>query len=304
MIAALTALSMALGGTPAEEVPKGWAADEAGVYRVSFDPGRQLGFGGGARVDGHGQARGALWMELRLRRAGPPDGTTPERTRWKRDTRLLSVLVEPSRPERLELTAYEGHYTAWSADPYVVLPTSPPKRLWFPFHAGFSARLLDLDLQSPPPGHEAELGVAAAGVHLDLWPGSSPGTWLRVGAGLRFDLLVEAPDPATSGAPDPASEEASLSDRTRWALAPFTATTLALHHESGDGLWRLDASAELVPRWSPESEWTWTLDARGRVERILMAIDDRPIAATMEVAWAREAGVSVVAGLTAGLPLD
>ncbi|MBW1873281.1 MAG: hypothetical protein JRJ19_14520, partial [Deltaproteobacteria bacterium] len=64
-----------------------------------------------------------------------------EKTLWQLDHRAIWGRVQPWRrgagnvPE-MDLVLYSGTYLRHTASPYMVIPTTPPKRMFFPFDIG------------------------------------------------------------------------------------------------------------------------------------------------------------------------
>jgi hypothetical protein len=56
-------------------------------------------------------------------------------------------------------------------------------------------------------------------------------------------------------------------------------------YQSDDGLLSLDLFGEAAPHWTSDNTWSFLANASARVDRTLIAINDRPIGAYAQVAY-------------------
>jgi hypothetical protein len=222
-------------------------ADEL-PFATSFDPGNRLVLEAG--WGGAGGAGGALAVRHKV-------GTDDPAVTWRFEhvfagTRWDGVAWRGA--------LYRGVYLRHSRDGHIVLPTSPPKKLWLPFDVGTDVAA---GVFAWRPGEDVvELGVVRAAVLFELFRSSGFGARLTLGPLARWDVAADVAD-----------REA---DEHR--VAPFSQATLGLHLETDDGLGVLDASVEGGWRWSSVDGWGREAGARLDVERVLVAVNDVPVA--------------------------
>ncbi|HOX46412.1 MAG TPA: hypothetical protein PK668_22605 [Myxococcota bacterium] len=256
------------------------AVDERGrSLRVAFDPASvvRLGVLGGA--EHAGAFEGALELELGVAyRTVEPAGEGAEGVSWTLEHRFAWTRLRPLQPAAggapaLDATAYAGGFMRHSAEPSLTLPGSPPRRVFFPFDIGVECELGRLQLRPLEEGLERlEVGVARAGVALDPWRAGRPGNDLRLVLGVRYDVEL-------TGQPGLADAQA------RHRLAPFTAAWARFRWQDEPGLTALEVLADAFPHWSPGPGWDVGAEARARVERVLVALDDQPLALVAEAGW-------------------
>lgn len=185
---------------------------------------------------------------------------------WKSWHRFLEARVHPGRldPAGRTMTSaqlFSGRYIAYLDRPYIVRPGTGGK-LPVPFNFGFSVEVAGLDIpdHAVTPGYMVR--VIDTRLLLDFWRSPSLKTAIQLGVGIRYDIWL-------------ADQGEKLSPEHK--LAPFTATSLLLHHESRDGrhLWNLQLDAN--PNWSHLRGWSTSASAGARYQWIFMAINDQPI---------------------------
>lgn len=276
-----------------------FAADEQGrSFRVRFDPasGVRLGVitgasGGSRRLE----AEYALELGVLYRSFVEFGDKEEDRITWQLDHRFLAGRIRPGDLPELDLVAYTGSFLRHSAAPYMVLPTDPPQRFYFPFDVGVETRVgrvrVDPDL--------IRLGLARAAVLLDPWRSGKPGNSLEIGLGVSYDLDL------TGG---PTFQNPQVIHR----VAPFTAISARWRIQDEDGLTALDLRGDLTPHWASAGGWQLGAEAVARFERVLVAFNDEPVAVVLEAGYQRrppgpgfdgDHELKVLAGLVFGLQL-
>ncbi len=258
-------------------------------YRVRFDPASRVTLSAAATVlhDGEGNALPAFeagfWFGYRkIYRAGAGDG----RVSWQIDHQLTSGTVRPTvRPggtdvPSLDATLYRATLLRHSESPSIVLPLSPPVTIGFPFDVGLDAELGRVTIPVRPvtlPGFPSpqpwiHLGVVRTSFTLDPWRTGQPGRSLALGVGVRYDVdIYPAP---TLGRP-----------RFVHRVAPLTSGSVRFRYQTDDGLLSLDVFGEAAPHWTSENTWALLATGTARLDRTLIAINDRPIGAYAEVGY-------------------
>ena len=189
-----------------------------------------------------------LWLAHELR-----FGSGPEQIRWNFTHGLLAGrldLKDPSGAQQaqawdLDATLYQGAYRRHSAEPYWVLPTTPPKRFFFPFDVGIGSRFGRIRLKQSPGTSDSfmRLEVADARVLLDPWRAGRPGCHLELGIGVRYSLDLDGPT-GNFGA-----------GQTVHRIAPLTATSLHFGWQDRSGLTHLQLEGHVVPHWASRGGW-------------------------------------------------
>lgn len=258
-------------------------------YRVRFDPASRVTLSAGATVmhDGEGNALPAFeagfWFGYRkIYRSGAGD----DRVSWQIDHQLVSGTVRPMvRPAgsdvpSMDATLYRATLLRHSESPSIVLPLSPPVTLGFPFDVGLDAELGRVTVPVMPvalPGFEARqpwvhLGVVRTSFTLDPWRTGQPGRSLALGVGVRYDVdIYPAPTLATP--------------RFVHRVAPLTSGSVRFRYQTDDGLLSLDVFGEAAPHWTSDNVWAFFAMGTARLDRTLIAINDRPIGAYAEVGY-------------------
>ncbi len=287
LVIAAAALLTSLSPSPVQAQEGYQTSPEGHAFRVRFDPESRirLGFGdalgrGGARDGAAAQAPevtgGIAYRQIATR------GEGKEKIVWQIDHRFVSGWMHPLRRASRPLPAFDAAVytvTALRHDelPSIVLPSSPPVSLAFPFDVGFQAQLGQASVPERLPVASAggarvpivRVGVMHAALILDPWRSGVVGRSLEIGVGARYDIDTYGP---------PSLQAPKVLHR----VAPMTAASLRLRTQSGDGLWLVDCRGEVVPHWTSEGIWRVAGGAGARVERIVLALNDEPIAAVVE----------------------
>lgn len=288
---------VALLGTPVAaaapgpaEPTDGFQSDERGRrFRVSFDPGNEARLGVALqRIDGPDDEAAwapAITTGVALR-SESAEGVGDEAVQWHVEHQLLTGRVTPPGAAiagdagwAFEALAYRGTYLRHTEAPYMVLPSNPPRRLFFPFDLGLETDLLRVARRAGaalPAGssERLEIGVASAGLLLDPWRTGVSGRRLELGIGARYRVDLEPPP--GQGSPQ----------RVVHRVAPFTATSLRLLVEAW-GRARLRLDADCVPHWSSHGGWSLDTEASAAWEQVFVAFNDEPLWTVVRVSHRR-----------------
>lgn len=282
---AFVALALAIAAPDAAraEAPDArFAKDTARArrYRVAFDPASHVSLGVAAAAARGPKGSPAAAPEIDAGvayRTVRASGAGRERVTWQVEHRIASGWVRPLAGPSPGVPAFDaGLYRATilrhDASPSLVLPTSPPVGIPFPFDVGFDAEAGRVAVSAVSKSSRApviHVGVARAALLLDPWRSGVPGRIFTFGLGARYDLDVE-------GGPTLASP------RAVHRVAPMTEGSLRFRVESRDGLSVADVRGEVAPHWSSLGAWALLGRAVVRLERTLAAVNDQPIAAVLE----------------------
>lgn len=258
-------------------------------FRVRFDPASRvtLSTGIAGMHDGEGSAMAAFeagfsFSYRRIYRSGAGAG----RVSWQIDHQLTSGVVRPFvRPggtdvPSMDATLYRATLLRHSESPSIVLPVSPPMTIGFPFDVGLDAELGRVTVPVRPvalpglgeAGPWIHLGVVRTSFTLDPWRPGQPGRALALGVGVRYDVDIY---------PAPTLQTPRFVHR----VAPLTSGSVRFRYQTDDGLLSLDVFGEAAPHWTSEGTWAFLGTGTARLDRTLIAINDRPIGAYAEVAY-------------------
>jgi hypothetical protein len=123
------------------------------------------------------------------------------------------------------------------------------------------------------PENQLQIGVVKIAALVDF--ARTRGSKLRfaIGPVVRWDIDVDR----SMGRIGKVSEH---------AVSPFTVGMANLKAESKDGLWVGELRAEAGTVWHTKADWQAEAQAEATLERIVIAINDRPIALTAGVSYA------------------
>lgn len=264
-----------------QDRPPDWIRDEAGRFRVGFDPGSRVVLGmGWSYLDGSSQLR--LEGAFKLRHDDRDDDVT-----WKLSHVVGETRARLGSPVQLSATLYRGEFLRWSRAGAITIPTVPPAHIPFPLDIGFSITVADLE---PRLGERYDLGLIGAELVFDAWRSPRSGSSLILAVGPRWDLLLAPDSPATH------------------VVAPFSVARLTLHHEWSQGRQLIELEVSGGTRWTSAETWVRRIGAGATWEWIALAVNDRPLSLYTEGGWAydelrREAGhlLTIDAGVRLGL---
>lgn len=277
------------GEDPPAEDESAYRMSESGHrYRARFDPASRVSLTSGLTVvhDGEGSAVAAFEVGFRFGyRKLYSFGAGEGRVIWQVDHQLTSGTVRPFvRPAggvpSLDATLYRTTLLRHSESPSIVLPMSPPMTIAFPFDVGLDAELGRVNVPITPvtlPGFGKKqpwvhIGVVRTSFTLDPWRTGQPGRSLALGVGVRYDVDVY---------PAPTLDTPRFVHR----IAPLTSGSVRFRYQTDDGLLMLDAFGEAAPHWTSENQWAFLANGTVRLDRTLIAINDRPISAFAEVGY-------------------
>jgi hypothetical protein len=229
--------------------------DDGGLFPTCFDPGNAVLLGVGMQMRA-GQATPTFQAGILLRteRTSQSKGML-----WFNTHRILVTEGSPSTKRRgLTATAYEGTFRRHLEEGFILIPTSRPLRIPFPFDVTLAVRAGHLERRVwEGPGLTVETGRAA--LLLDPIRSVSGRLWLGFGPVASHGLRRM---------PDGLLEH---------EVSPFTTGLLDGGFETEDGWWTLRASglAGWVNSFVGERRFRARADAS--VERILFAVNDQPL---------------------------
>ncbi len=257
-------------------------------FRICFDPGSGLDASYGvAWGDAEPQDGGASDVRLAFRwrmdlrsRAGDLE--------WLRDMTFLEArglfTNGDAEPRAARALLWRGVFVRHRASPFLLVPGPRPLRFPFPFDVGLLVEAGGAAWDRGRPG-EAQLAPIRSALLLDL---GARGSLRRLAFGPEVAWTVRVSDRA----------------ETVHGLVPFTAGVVDVRAESRDGL---DAAALAVRGGSSLSlpgGAEGFLEATLALERVVLAVNDRPVALYAEGTFRGGPGgraAEVAVGLRAGL---
>jgi len=167
-------------------------------------------------------------------------------------------------------TLYRGHFVRHARDGHLVLPLGAPKKIFLPFDIGALAEAGSVRWDG---GDRVEVGVVRTAALVDF--GRTRGFRRRIAFGpvARWDIDVDRGG----------DTRVAIADH---AVAPFTVGMVNLHLESKDGILAGDLRAEAGTVWHRDGAWHPEATVEASLERIVLAVNDRPIALVLGAKYA------------------
>lgn len=253
--AALTSLVLALVAPASAYAERCTGVTDAGSRFVTcFDLGNRLSITAG--TDGFG---GGVALRHVVTFDDEPD------LAWKLEHRITET-THHLFTNTFEGTIYRGRFMRHARDGHIVLPLGTPKKIFLPFDIGAAADFGAVrwrDDASP-----VEIGMVKVGALVDF---SRTRTFRRrfsIGPVSRWDVRLER-DPDGDLMPRLAVDE--------HVVAPFTTGLLELAFESLEGRTAGTLRVEAGTSWSTRHGWVPEARAEAELERIVIAINDRPV---------------------------
>jgi hypothetical protein len=257
--AALAAARLAHADDAAESLARGDAAESlasndctgvspsGGRFAACFDPGNRLSLT--AATDGFG---GGVALRHEIHFDDEPDLV------WKLEHEGLDATYD-GFSHAFAGVLYRGRFLRHARDGHIVIPIGAPKKVFLPFDIGALVEVGNLRWRA---GQDATLGVVKTAALVDL---SRSADFRR-----RFAL-----GPVASWDVDLARTSVAI---TEHRIAPFSALLAEVHVESDSGLTILDLRGEAGTAWHTAGSWQRHLLAEASLERVVLAVNDRPIA--------------------------
>ena len=258
---ALIVAALLATGAPAHADPcTGHSA--AGPFATCFDPGNRLSLTGGS--DGVG---GSLALRHIIHFDDEPDLV------WKLDHTLLDV-DHADFADRFSGTLYRAHFMRHARDGHIVIPVGVPKKVFLPFDIGAYAEVGTVSWRDQPT---TRLGVIKTGGLLDFSRTRSFRRRIAFGPVAHWDVDVMQSQRAV----------------TEHFVAPFSTAMANLHFESSTGRLIGDLNAEAGMVWSNLNGWRPEARAEASLERIMLAVNDRPISLLLGVRYDSETAETI-----------
>jgi hypothetical protein len=250
-------------------------SDSGHRFRVGFDPASRVSLGLAGAVDRGptGAPAGGFEVDAGLSyRVQSARGEGRDRVAWQVDHRVLAGWVRPvpraDGVPGIDAALYGVSMLRHDASPSIVLPTSPPVGIPFPFDVGFDAEAGRVTTLAYP-ATAVRVGVVRAALVLDPWRSGAAGRSFEIGVGARYDL-------------DAGVGKSASSQGLVHRFAPLTAGSLRFRFQTRDGLSLVDCRGDVVPHFTSEGAWRLLALSSLHLERTLIALSDQPVAAVLE----------------------
>jgi hypothetical protein len=231
----------------------------AGRFALCFDPGNRISVTAGS--DGFGAAAA---MRHVINFDDEPDLV------WK----LQHVGFDATHAgfaDRFTGTVYRAYFMRHARDGHIVLPLGTPKKVFLPFDVGAYAEVGTVTWRDQPT---TRIGVVKMAGLIDVSRTRTFRRRIAFGPSARWDV-------------DVMQNPRSITDHF---VSPFTTAMANLHLESANGRLIGDLRAEAGMVWSNKTGWEPQAQAEALVERIVLAINDRPISLVLGARYETETG--------------
>lgn len=229
----------------------------SGPFALCFDPGNRVSVTVGS--DGLGAS---LALRHAIHFADEPDLV------WKLDHTLFEA-THAGFTERFSGALYRAHFMRHARDGHIVLPLGTPKKVFLPFDVGAFAEVGTIEWSDQPV---TRIGLIRTAGLVDFARTRTFRRRFAIGPAARWDI-------------DVTREPRAVSEHL---VAPFTAALANVHLESANGRLVGDLSAEAGMVWSSSGGWQPEVRAEAWLERIMLAINDRPISFVVGVRYESE----------------
>ncbi len=218
-----------------------------GRFATCFDPGNRFLLA--ATTEGYG---GGILVRHVMLFDDEPDLV------WKLEHELLAGQVG-GFSDRYGAVLYAGRYLRHARDGHVVLPFAVANKVFLPFDVGAEAEVGRVTGILGAPTFD--LGVVRTVALIDISRSDSFRRRLSIGSVVSWDMKILR-DPT------------AIEDHR---IVPFSTGLLNAHFEASNGLTIADARVEAGKAWSTNDGWYSALTAAVTLERVLLAVNDRPV---------------------------
>jgi len=260
--AAASLLIVAAAAAVAHADPCTGVTPGGGRFALCFDPGNRLSVTAGS--EGFG---GGIALRQVIHFSDEPDLV------WKLEHVVLDGTHSATSGD-LDAVVYRGRYMRHARDGHLVIPLGVPKKIFLPFDVGGLTEVGSVRWRDNEPSH---IGIVKLGGILDF---ARTRTWNRLAFGPVATWEVDVTR----------DQHWDLGEHT---VAPFSLGMANLHYESNNGRFVADLRVEAGMAWHSLRGWGPEARAEASIERVLLAINDRPIALTLGARYDRETSEAI-----------
>lgn len=164
-------------------------------------------------------------------------------------------------------TFYRGRYLRHARDGHIVIPLGTPKKVFLPFDIGAIFEVGRLDWHPMQP--TIAIGVVRVAPLVDFARSRTYRHVFSIGPAMHWDMNVDR----------------NFQQVSQHTVAPFTEGLATVRLESSDGLYVAELRAEAGTAWHSDRGWHPEARAEATLERIVLAIRDRPVAITAGIQY-------------------
>lgn len=249
-------VAVALAARTAHADPCTGETAKGGRFATCFDLGNRLSVTAGS--NGFGLAL-ALRHEITF--DDDPD------LEWKMEHVLVEG-VHAATDGGFSALVYHGRYVRHARDGHIVIPVGTPKKVFLPFDIGALAEVGRVSWQPMQP--TIALGVVRTAPLVDFARARDYHRLLAIGPVAHWDMEVDR----------------GFHGVTQHVVAPFTEGLLNARLESATGITSGELRVEAGTAWRSDlGGWKPEVRAQAWLERIVLAVNDRPIALTASVSY-------------------
>lgn len=242
-----SALVALVAATARAENPCTGVTASGGRFATCFDLGNRLSLTAG--TNGFG---GAIALRHLIRFEDDPDVV------WKMEHTLLDA-THAGFSDRFTGVLYRGRYIRHARDGHLVLPLfGDTRKVFLPFDIG---ALAEVGMVRWQPDRAATVGVIKTAALIDLARSRDFHYLLAVGPVAHWEVRLDRHPIAIA----------------EHVVAPFSAGLFAFKLESSSGLTWGELRVEAGTAWHSRTGWMPDVNSEATIERIVLAINDRPI---------------------------
>lgn len=189
---------------------------------------------------------------------------------WKNQIQVFEMKVnfEKRNPDDLPaLTAalFHGEFVQYTPASMLTIGAT---RLQLPFNFGFKVDAGSISINNENARYE--FGIIDSRLLMDFWKNPEQQDKLLLGIGIHYDIIYH---------------KEFLPHKTEHQIAPFTALSLGLHHESKNNLRILEILLDYTPVWSNHFGWGANYQMQIGFEWIFISINDQPVSLNTKIAY-------------------
>jgi hypothetical protein len=254
LLAAITAMLASASPDARAESCTG-ITGSGGRFATCFDLGNRLSVTAGS--DGFG---GSLVLRHLVTFDDEPD------LAWKLEHQMLDA-THATFEDRFSGVVYRGRYLRHARDGHIVIPLGTPKKVFLPFDVGGFVEAGRLEWA--PDSTEVRIGVVKTAALFDLARSRDFRRRFAFGPVGKWDVDADR----------------DVMKLTQHRVSPFTSVIANVRLETANGRTLANFEVEGGEVWHSKEGWTPDLRAEASLERILLAINDHPIAVTVGVRY-------------------
>ncbi len=234
-------------------------------YRIKFDPGNNLFFGGAYSDNYIGKKRYKNFQNFYFSLNIREKSESAFKDYWKKTYNIFQTVLNSgfnnnSNYPNIDVTVFKGNYIFYTPSSKITIGSSI---INVPFLYGFYLELGRLYIPTNYEYSIYDVTPINAKILLDFLKSKSLNETIQLGFGIKYSISM----------PDKFEES-----KTEHKISPFTSFNLNFHFESIDGIWLFDANIDFS-YWLSSRTKTWgkSYFMKLKLERIFLAINDHPI---------------------------